>query len=248
MTGTDALGRLLRAVRTRRVLTFGLVGVLLACALVFAGDEIGDHIDAIEIWIAQLGLGGILAFVGLYVVTTSLMLPESVLSIMAGALFGLAWGLAAVAVGGLLAAAVQYGLSRRLLRANVERVVASRPAWAAIRDVVLRDQTQLQLLVRLTPVNPATVSYLLGASGVRFAGFMLACVGLLPHLLIEVYFGYAAKHAVRMAGPGSDTTVLHDALVFGGFGVTLIVLLLISRKAHKAVMEAIARTAARGEP
>ena len=64
-------------------------------------------------------------------------------------------------------------------------MVASRPAWAAIREVVQRDETQLQLLVRLAPVNSATVAYLPGAFGVRFAGFMLACVGLLPHLLIS---------------------------------------------------------------
>ena len=64
---------------------------------------------------------------------------------------------------------------------------------------VARSELKINMLLRLTPLNPATVSYILGATGVRFPGFLLACLALTPHLLIEVYFGFAGKHLARIS-------------------------------------------------
>lgn len=234
---------LLSRARSRTVLTYAAAGFLLVVVIVLAGKDIVRHIDATEAWIANLGPWGVLAFIGLFVVATSLLLPESVLSIMAGALFGLTWGLAAVAAGNLLAASLQYALSQRLLQVRIARALAARPPLAAIQRAVSGTDFKLQLLLRLTPLNPATISYMLGAAGVRFSGFLFACLGLAPHVLIEVYFGYAGTHVARMVGRGAEAAYLHDLIVIGGFAVTLIVIVLVSRMAHKAVMEAVSETA-----
>jgi len=72
--------------------------------------------------------------------------------------------------GSLLTGALQFALARQLLRAPIQRALAARPSMAAIQHAVSRDQFRLQVLLRLTPLNPATISYLLGATGVRFSG------------------------------------------------------------------------------
>jgi uncharacterized membrane protein YdjX (TVP38/TMEM64 family) len=239
MDGERRLPSLLSAARSRTPLTYLAVGLLLLAAIVIAGQDIAHHVAALEAWIANLGPWGIVTFIGLFVAATTLLLPESLLSIMAGALFGLVTGLATVVAANLLAAALQYALSRRLLRARVQRSVDARPSLAAIQRTVSHNELRLQALLRLTPLNPALVSYLLGAAGVRFAGYMLACLAFTPHLLIEVYFGYAGRHVARMAGRGTRVVYLHDFVVLGGLAITVIVTVVVTRLAHKAVMEAV---------
>lgn len=240
--GTNGMRRLFARARRRAALPYLALGLLLLVAIVVAGRDIHHHIDAIESWIARLGPWGVLAFVGLFVLATSLLLPDTVLCIIAGALFGLRWGIAAVVVGSLLAAAVQFTLARQLLQALVQRTLAARPSLAAIQRAVRRDQFRLQVLLRLAPLNPATISYLLGVTGVRFAGFLLASLALIPNLAIEVYFGHAGKHMARMAGGDARTAHLHDLTIVGGLAVCIIVMVLISRIARKAVMQAVAET------
>jgi hypothetical protein len=56
------------------------------------------------------------------------------------------------------------------LRARIQRALAARTSLAAIQRDVRRDEFRLQVLLRPTPLNPATINYPLGAAGVRFSG------------------------------------------------------------------------------
>ena len=93
-----ARGFLARAT-SRAALPYLAVGLLLIVAIVAGGREIEHHISAIESWITKLGPWGVVAFVGLFVLSTSFLLPDTVLCIIAGALFGLGWGFAAALAG-----------------------------------------------------------------------------------------------------------------------------------------------------
>jgi uncharacterized membrane protein YdjX (TVP38/TMEM64 family) len=243
---TRNLAGLLGSGRWRKGLAYAAIAGMLLLSIALLGDDVVRHIDSIEAWIARLGPWGLLAFIGVYVLATSAMMPESVLSIIAGALFGLAWGLEAVVVGSALAAALQYALSLHLLRHRIERFVATKPSFTAIEQAVRKNELKLQLLLRLTPLNPATVSYFLGATGVRFFGFFLASFATFPHLLLEVYFGFAGKHLARMTGRSAAAAHLHDAVVIGGLIVSVFVIVLASRYARKALMEAMPAKSAAG--
>jgi len=238
----DRVRRLLARAYSRAALPYVAVGLLLIVAIVFGGREIEHHINAIESWITELGPWGVLAFIGLFTLATSLLLPDTVLCIIAGALFGLYWGVAAVLAGSLLAGAMQFAHSQKLLRARIQRALAARPSLVAIQRAVGRDEFRLQVLLRLTPLNPATISYLLGAAGVRFSGFMIACLALTPNLAIEVYFGHVGKHAARLVGSDARTAHLHNLAIIGGLAVCIAVMVLVSKMARKAVMQAVAET------
>jgi len=243
----DRVRRRLRHADLEALLPYLLVGVLLTVAVVTLGHDIRRHLDAIEAWVAARGPWGVVAFVGLFVVATSALFPESALSIAAGALFGLFEGFAAVVAASFLAAAAQFVLARGLLRGRIERALAGRPWLAAIQRTALRGETKLQTLLRLTPLNPASISYAMGAAGVRFPGFILACVGMVPTLFLEVYFGYAGKHVARIAGRSARSVIVHDIVVFAGLAACVLVVVLVSRMARKAVIEAVAETDA-GRP
>jgi uncharacterized membrane protein YdjX (TVP38/TMEM64 family) len=182
------------------------------------------------------------AFIGLFILTTSLLVPDTLLCMIAGALFGMYWGFAAVLVGFLLAAALQFTLARKLLRSPIQRMLAKRPSLAAIERAVHRNAFRLQVLVRLTPLNPATISYLLGAAGVRFAGYIVACLASSLNLIIEVYFGYAGQHAAMLAGGESRSERLHDLAIIGGLVVGVAMMICLSRMARKAIMQAVAES------
>ncbi len=224
----------------RAALPYLAVGVLLILSIIVAGKEIDHHINALESWIANLGPWGIVAFVGLFVLGTSFLVPDTVLCLIAGVLFGAGWGVVAVVAGSLLAGALQFALSHYILRARIQRAIAARPSLAAIQQAVKRDELRLQVLLRLTPANPATINYLLGAAGVRFAEFLVASLALTFNLAIEVYFGHATKHVARMAGGDARIAHLHDLAIIGGIAMCAIVMVLVSRMARKAVMQAVA--------
>jgi hypothetical protein len=60
-------------------------------------------------------------------------------------------------------------------------------------------------------------------------------------LLLEVNFGFAGKHVARMEGGSVATGRLHNVVVTGGLLPTLIVLIVISRVAHKALTVAVSK-------
>jgi uncharacterized membrane protein YdjX (TVP38/TMEM64 family) len=106
---------------------------------------------------------------------------------------------------------------------------------ASIQEAVHRQEIRLQLLLRLTPISPVMTSYLLGVTGVRFFGFLIACVGLIPTFFIEVYFGYASKHIARIASRNELVIIMHDILVIGGLISAIIVMIFVSRMARRAI-------------
>ncbi len=239
---TSRFRGLLAGASIRKLLPYLALGILLVAAVIALGREIEGHVSDIESWITGLGPSAPLVYVGLFVLGTSLFVPDTLLCIVAGALFGFVEGAAVIAAGNLLSTTLQFNLSRRLLRARVERAIETRPSLAAIQRAVYHDQLRLQVLLRLTPLNPATISYLLGATGVRYWSFLVASFALLPVLFIEVYFGYAGKHMVGIASSDRHAEVLHDGILLGGIVACLVVMTFISRLARRAVMQAVAES------
>jgi uncharacterized membrane protein YdjX (TVP38/TMEM64 family) len=235
--------RILKHASMRTMALYVGAGLLLVAVLLVVGDEIGHHIRTIDAWLASLGPWGVIAFISLYVVATSLFVPETVLSIAAGALFGMAEGLLAVVAGGLAAATVQLLLARWVLRPRIERTLMAKPSLDALRRAVLQSELRLQVMIRLTPLNPATLNYLLGAAGVRLSGFLLASFAFLPHQVVEVYFGHAGRHIAKIAGRTGSAVYLDDAVVLGGLIMSIVILALVTRTARRAVAKAVAEAA-----
>lgn len=229
--------RELRSVLPLAILVAAVIGIV-----VLIGHEAHRHLHDIESWITQLGPWGRLAFVGLVVAGTSVFVPESMFSFVAGVLFGLAWGMGIMLLANLLAAAIQYGLARRLLHDPIQRWLESRPLLRSIQQAVIGHELRLQVLLRLTPLSPAPISYLLGAAGVRFSGFMLANLVLITHVAVEVYLGHASKQLVTHGFNGAQQGWQHALLVYGGTAIGIFAVLFVSRIAHRAVLKAIAES------
>jgi uncharacterized membrane protein YdjX (TVP38/TMEM64 family) len=222
---------------SRSLFLYLAMGIVLILIIMAEGREIKRHIDLIEFWVKTFGIWGIFAFIGFYILATSFLLPETLLAILAGSLFGLAKGLITVVASSLIASAIQYLLSYYILRSYIQQSLAKRPVLAAIQKAVQHNAFRLQVLLRLTPLNPATISYVLGAAGVRFPGFIIACLSLIPALFIEVYFGHTGKHIAQMVGRDSGAIYLHDLMIIGGFLACAAIAFFLSKIAHNAILE-----------
>ncbi|MEM9041405.1 MAG: VTT domain-containing protein [Actinomycetota bacterium] len=167
-------------------------------------------IDAIEgAW------WGVAAFVGVYLIRPLVLFPASVITVMAGVLFGPWWGVAIVVVAANASAMVAYGVGRLLGRAPGEADDDSTADNSADDDVTAGDDTtgadddmssdslaarwsnrlrensfETVFIMRLIFLPYDLVNYLCGALRIRWAPFLLAtALGSLPGTISFVLLG-----------------------------------------------------------
>jgi uncharacterized membrane protein YdjX (TVP38/TMEM64 family) len=236
--GVAAVGMIGRDMERRKL----LIGVLLAAVAVvvvaYYRAPLAGKVVEIENWIGRLGIWGPVVYVGLFILLTSVFFPDSVLTAVAGALFGTLVGTPVVVVGALVTQSIAFAISRHFLQQRVEELIKSRPKFAAIRRAAERGSFRLQFLLRLTPLNPVIVSYVLGTTGSRFGVFFVACLGLVPALFVQVYCGYTAKHMIKAAGQVSQHSTLETVLVVLGLVACLLLFFFVTRLAQRAIAEA----------
>ena len=235
ITKEDSAGGL--PVTGRRIyLKLALAAACLGAA-VWAGFHFGHLLPELEAWTSGHGALGYVVFIAAMVVCTSLFVPDTVFALLAGVLFGLGWGAAAVMFASLLTACVDFGISRCFLGGRGRRWLDGNPKLRSIEEAATREGLPFLFLLRLTPISPVTVSYVLGITRTRFPVFLLASFGMLPGLFVEVYFGYVAKHAAKLSGGVAEHSPLHLAVNCGGLAACLVVLVYVTRIARRAMAE-----------
>ena len=184
--------------------------------------------------IASLGALGSLAFVILYVIACVAFLPVSVLTLGAGAAFGMGRGFCLVWVGATLGACASFLIGRYWLRNAVERRLAGHPVFKAIDAAVSTQGWRVVLLTRLTPFLPfALLNYAYGLTRVRLGEYTWAsCLGMMPGTAVFVYVGAAAGEA--LTAERARTPAEWALLAVGGVAA-LATAALIGRAARKAL-------------
>jgi uncharacterized membrane protein YdjX (TVP38/TMEM64 family) len=220
-----------------RKLLYGL-GILAGlAALWWLGRQGGQHVPAFAAWVDGLGLWGPLVFVAGYAVAAVALVPGSILTLAAGAIFGLAEGTLYTFVGASLGACGAFLVSRYLARSAVERRLERYPRFAAVDTAVGREGRKIVFLLRLSPVFPFNLlNYGLGLTRVRFVDYAVACVGMLPGTFLYVYYGKLLGDVAAVAGGAEVERGPGYWLVLGlGIAATLAVTALITAKARQAL-------------
>ncbi len=186
-------------------------------------------------WVVSLGPVGWVLYALVYAVCCVLFVPASILTLGAGALYGLGKGTAIVLAGATLGATLSFLLAKTVLRARIERKTAGNPKFAALDRAIAKEGAKIVFLVRLSPVFPFTyINYAFGLTGVRTWPYVLASfVGMIPGTFAYVYLGAAAATA---ASGQMDAT--KKALQIGGAVAALLVAIFVARIAAKAIRSA----------
>ena len=218
----------------RRWLTL-LVLTLLIGGVWVAGRDLAHHLNTLENWITSHGWIGVATFIGMVIVFTSVLVPDTVFAVIAGALFGVAGGTVMMLTAALCTATLAFLIGRAFLQHTVRKALSHRPKLAAIHEAVGNEGVRFQFLLRLSPLHPVVVHYVLGASRTGFITYLVACLGMIPTLAVEVYFGHAARHVADTMGDAAKHSTAHTVLTLVGLAVAVAVLLYITRIARKTL-------------
>ena len=156
---------------------------------------------------------GAAAFIPLYALWVTLLLPGVWASMLAGALYGTLLGSGLVFVGASLGATAAFLLGRHWLRDWARRRLASVPQFSAIEQAVSREGLKLVLLTRLSPAFPFSLLNLAyGLSDVSLRDYAIGLIAILPGTLLFCSLGALAGDVARFgevlsgeADPGTWT-------------------------------------------
>ncbi len=155
-----------------------------------------------------------LAFFGLYVLVTALSLPGAALmTLVAGALFGLVWGLVLVSFASTIGATLAFLVSRYLLKETVQNRFGDR--LAPINKGIEREGAFYLFTLRLVPVFPFfLINILMGLTPIRtITYYFVSQIGMLAGTVVYVNAGTQLAKIDSLAGIISLPILLSFALL-----------------------------------
>jgi len=209
------------------------IAVLVAAKYLHVQDLLKEALD----WIGKLGPWGPVIFVGVYVVATVFFVPGSVLTLGAGAVFGVGLGSVCVSISATLGATAAFLVGRHLARDAIARKIEKNEKFAALDRAVADEGWKIVFLTRLSPVFPFTLlNYAFGLTRVRLSHYVLASwIGMMPGTVMYVYLGSLVN-----VGAGHRQRTTGEWVLYGvGLLATMAVTIFVTRVARKALEKKI---------
>lgn len=222
-----------------RPLRLALLAVAVVVVLLAFGRSLAGWVPRYLTAVETLGPWAPVAFVAGYVAAAVAFVPGSLLTLAAGAMFGLVRGTAYALLGATLGATAAFLVSRYVVRARVERRVRGDRRFAAIDDAVAARGLRIVLLLRLSPVLPFNLlNYALGVTRVRLADYVAGSAGMLPGTLLYVYYGkLAGDVATAVGGAAPPRGPGYYAVLLLGLAATVAATVVVTRLARRALRE-----------
>ena len=180
-------------------------------------DNLKASRDTLQAQVQAQPLGMAFLFFAVYVAATALSIPGAViLTLAAGAMFGLGWGLLLVSFASSLGALLAFLAARYLLRDLIQTRFGQ--ALAPINDGVKKDGTFYLLTLRLVPVFPFwLINLLMGLTPMSAARFyVVSQLGMLAGTAVYVNAG-TQLIAIRSAGDILSPALLGSFILLGLF-------------------------------
>ena|SRR3989338_501955 len=216
------------------------VVLLFVLAKAFDAQEIlKSSLDRVR----DLGPLGIAVFIGIYVLACVLFLPGSILTLGAGAIFGVVQGSVIVSFASVLGASLAFLIGRYLARNWVESKIEGNEKFRAVDEAVAREGWKIVGLTRLSPIFPFNLlNYAYGVTRVTLKDYVLASwVGMMPGTVMYVYIGSLAGNVAELeAGPQGGADAVQWAIRIVGLIATVVVTVYVTRIAKNALERRIA--------
>jgi len=217
--------------------------VIIALLVAARQINLGSWILKLQCWITDMGFWGPIVFVGIYATACILALPGAIISMAAGAIFGLTKGACVVFGGAMIGSIACFLISRYLARRWVEKKLHAQPKFKALDEALGREGLKIASLLRLSPVFPFNfLNYALGLTRVSLRDYVLAGFAMIPGIILYVYYGLAAGSVAALAsGKGSTHTTGWQAYTMMGIGLaaTVLVTAVVAKTARKALLDAM---------
>jgi uncharacterized membrane protein YdjX (TVP38/TMEM64 family) len=217
-------------------------GAAIAIALLtvwWAGHEIAPRLLGIVARIHDLGAIAPIAFVLVYAIAVVALIPASLLTIAAGAVFGLVRGGLYAFTGAIVGSTAAFLLGRHSFRRIVTRRLALMPRFAAVERAVSAQGRRIVFFLRLSPLVPFNfLNYALGLTTISLTDFLVASVGMIPGTIVYAYGGKVTGEALALAGQAQvPRNASYYALLLGGLAATVAATTVATRAARRALRD-----------
>ncbi len=225
--------------RLMSVIRWVLILCILAALLTIVHSlPLDQAMSAAKGWIASLGFWGPVVLVLLYIVATILFVPGTILTLAAGAMFGLGVGTAVVSVGSTIGASLAFLIARYGARDKVAEMAKRNRRFGAIDRAIAEGGWKIVGLLRLSPAIPFNLqNYLYGLTPVRFLPYAVTSwIAMLPGTFLFVYIGHVTGAAV---GADRQRSTAEWAMLGVGFLATVVVTVYVTRLAGRKLNEQV---------
>jgi uncharacterized membrane protein YdjX (TVP38/TMEM64 family) len=211
------------------------VGVLLW----WTGRSIAPRLLSVVAQVQSVGPAAPIAFILIYAVAVVALIPASLLTIAAGAVFGLLPGAAYALIGATLGSTAAFLLGRHVARRFVAARLATMPRLLAIERAVSARGRRIVLLLRLSPVAPFNfLNYALGLTTISVWDFVVASLGTVPGAFVYASAGKVTGEALALAGKAEvPKDASYYAFLVGGLVATVAATTVVTRTARRALQD-----------
>lgn len=232
---------------TRAPVLFRAVIIMAVLAALFAGGRgLVARLPGFAAYVEGLGAVGPVIFILGYALAAVAFIPGSLLTLAAGAVFGITRGVVIVFLGASLGSILSFLLARYVARSTIERRLAGNARFAAIDEAIAAQGRRIVLLLRLSPVFPFSIlNYALGLTRISLTDYAIAGIGMLPGTFLYVYYGKLAGDVASIAGGTSaPKDSAYYLLLALGLVATVVVTTVVARIARAALRTATSGAAA----
>ena len=220
-----------------RALLFALLLAALALVAIFLPVE--QLMAAIQSWVISHPSSAVFIVTASIVLGILLLLPLSLMFMLAGLLFGLSKGFFVAWVALLLASSAAFWLGQTFARPWIERKIQRNALFMSIDRAVHRKGLLIVLLTRLVMVIPyQLLNYSLGLTQVSFRNAVLGtALGSIPPVFLFVYLGTTVGSIAAIMG--GNVKLEGRELIIGAVALAVVVgiIALIMRVAGKTLKE-----------
>jgi uncharacterized membrane protein YdjX (TVP38/TMEM64 family) len=173
---------------------------------------------------------GYVLFAIVYVLWALVLLPESICTILAGALLGMLWGTLLAWISAIVAAVSAFEITRVALRKRVEKAVEKNAWLKAVNRALPREGWKVVALARLSPLMPFGLqNYFFGVTKVSRRSYIAAtAIAILPGTFIYAFLGATGRALL-----GSEKGPLEWSLLGAGVVATIVLSFFLGRLAKK---------------
>ena len=202
---------------------WGLLAVLVAAVIAFFAFGLQRYLSLefiksqqgqLEAWRAANPLIAALTFFGVYITVTALSLPgATILTLAAGAIFGLGWGSLIASFAASIGATLAFLMSRVVLRDWVQARFGER--LAAINDGVKKDGAFYLFTLRVVPLFPFfLINLAMGLTHIRVLTFYwVSQIGMLLGTVVYVNAGTQLARIDKLSDVASPGVLASLALL-----------------------------------
>ncbi len=222
-----------------------LIAASIGVALVWGGKslDLQHHLTEVLGEIQDLGASGMGLYIGLYIIAAVFLIPGSLLTLGAGAIYGVGTGALIASISSTLGATAAFLVGRYLVRNWMVKKFKGHSRFEAIDNAVADEGWKIVGLTRLSPLSPYNIlNYAYGLTRVSLREYVLASwIGMMPCTVMYVYLGSLAGDLARLGSPTDRATTPVEWALYGlGLITTIGVTIYLTQIAKKALATRIA--------